>query len=108
MNNLVDKLANMLVKLAGNVGSYEQDAQIIIEGLSDEGYRIVRNDNVNVWRDATNITVDGWTIVIYKRFCVRSNEFEYYPRLMRDYSSDDDLIKGETRAHLLYKITLPV
>jgi hypothetical protein len=108
MNNLVDKLADMLNKLSGSTTTFRQDAEFIIKGLKADGYNISNNNSVNVWKDATNISVEGWVIVIYKRYCVRSNEFDYYPKLLRGYSSDDDLIKGETRAHLLCEITLPV
>jgi hypothetical protein len=108
MDNLVDELANMLKKLSGSTSTYRQDAEFIIKELKLNDYNNTNNNSVNVWKDASNISVKDWAIVIYKRYCVQSNDFIYYPKLMHGYSSDDNLIKGETRAHLLCEITLPV
>ena len=108
MDNLVNRLANLLICCDKATTTYVQDAKEVIEGLKEYGYFISKtNDSFTKWRDANNITVKGWSIVIYKRYSVQSNEFDYYPKLIRNYTSDEDLIKGETRAHLLCELTLP-
>lgn len=89
--------------------SYEADAKYILNQLNDEGYRVISNSLLPlIWRDAANITVKGWAIVIYKHYDVQSDVFNHYPKLIINYTSDDDLIKGNTRAYLLCELTLPV
>lgn len=108
MDQLVPKLANLLISCDRVTTTYAQDAEKVIKGLKEHGYFISKNEEPFVkWRDASTATVKGWAIVIYKRYDVQGNEFDYHPKLIRGYTSDEDLIKGETRAHLLYEFELP-
>jgi hypothetical protein len=108
-NNVKNRLANLLIGCHGDTTTYLQDAELIIKKLNDEGYTIIKSNTEFNWRDATNISVKGWAIVIYKRYDIDTDTFVYLPKMLYNYNSKDSAIMGgHSRAHLLCEITLPV
>lgn len=110
-NDIIDILAECLSEAAIKPeDNYQDEAKYILGELNTEGYKVVdKNASTLKWRDATNITLkDKWAIVVYKCYNVSDDTFYYHPRVIRSYNSEEDLVKGNQRAHKLCEIDYPV
>ena len=110
MDNLLDKLANLLACYDKPGTCYFEDAKDVIEGLTREGYTIIRTSNVcDNWVECTQDMdgINSWAIVIRKTYNIALDTFTYLPHVEHGFSYLRIIDETNGRALFAKRLNIP-